>query len=45
MNVLQSFGGADLHAIDLLHERRTALISAAITCKIDVRGLASQEFA
>jgi type I restriction enzyme S subunit len=27
-------------AIDLLQERRTALISAAVTGKIDVRGLA-----
>jgi type I restriction enzyme S subunit len=26
------------HAIDLFHERRTALISAAVTGKIDVRG-------
>jgi type I restriction enzyme S subunit len=30
---------------DLLHERRTALISAAVTGKIDVRGLATQEAA
>jgi len=28
------------HAVDLLQERRTALISAAVTGKIDVRGLA-----
>ena len=28
------------HAIDLLQERRTALISAAVTGQIDVRGLA-----
>lgn len=27
------------HAIDLLQERRTALISAAVTGKIDVRGV------
>ncbi|MFZ3037826.1 MAG: hypothetical protein WA112_11250 [Rugosibacter sp.] len=27
------------HAIDLLQERRTALISAAVTGQIDVRGL------
>ena len=30
------------HAIDLLQERRTALISAAVTGKIDVRGLAKE---
>jgi len=28
-----------LHAIDLLQERRTALISAAVTGQIDVRGV------
>lgn len=33
------------HAIDLLQERRTALISAAVTGKIDVRGLAKTEAA
>jgi type I restriction enzyme S subunit len=32
-------------AIDLLHERRTALISAAVTGKIDVRGLQQVEAA
>jgi type I restriction enzyme S subunit len=32
-------------AIDLLQERRTALISAAVTGKIDVRGLAKEEAA
>jgi type I restriction enzyme S subunit len=32
-------------AIDLLQERRTALISAAVTGKIDVRGLAQAEAA
>lgn len=32
-------------AIELLQERRTALISAAVTGKIDVRGFASQETA
>lgn len=31
------------HAIDLLQERRTALISAAVTGKIDVRGLVGTE--
>lgn len=31
------------HAIDLLKERRAALISAAVTGKIDVRGYADQE--
>jgi len=30
-------------AIDLLQERRTALISAAVTGKIDVRGVATEE--
>ncbi len=30
-------------AIDLLQERRTALISAAVTGKIDVRGVAETE--
>ena len=30
-------------AIDLLQERRTALISAAVTGKIDVRGLVQEE--
>ena len=30
-------------AIDLLRERRTALISAAVTGKIDVRGVASTQ--
>ncbi len=30
-------------AIGLLQERRTALISAAVTGKIDVRGLAAEE--
>jgi type I restriction enzyme S subunit len=33
------------HAIDLLQERRTALISAAVTGKIDVRGLAIEDAA
>jgi len=33
------------HAIDLLKERRTALISAAVTGKIDVRGLAAEDAA
>jgi type I restriction enzyme S subunit len=32
-------------AIELLQERRTALISAAVTGKIDVRGLAETEAA
>lgn len=31
------------HAIELLQERRTALISAAVTGKIDVRGFAPKE--
>ncbi len=33
------------HAIDLLHERRTALISVAVTGQIDVRGLVDTEAA
>lgn len=33
------------YAIDLLQERRTALISAAVTGKIDVRGLANEDAA
>ena len=33
------------HATELLQERRSALISAAVTGKIDVRGLVSQEAA
>jgi type I restriction enzyme S subunit len=33
------------HGIDLLQERRTALISAAVTGKIDVRGLATEDAA
>ena len=33
------------HAIDLLQERRTTLISAAVTGKIDVRGLVESEAA
>jgi len=33
------------HAIDLLQERRTALISAAVTGKIDVREFANVEAA
>jgi len=32
-------------SIDLLQERRTALISAAVTGKIDVRGLSGTEAA
>ena len=32
-------------AIDLLQERRTALISAAVTGQIDVRGFAEAEAA
>jgi type I restriction enzyme S subunit len=31
------------HAIDLLQERRTALISAAVIGKIDVRGLSKKD--
>jgi type I restriction enzyme S subunit len=36
---------AATHAIDLLQERRTALISAAVTGKIDVRGMAKEQTA
>jgi type I restriction enzyme S subunit len=38
---IASFIDASRRAIDLLKERRSALISAAITGKIDVRGLAT----
>lgn len=34
-----------LHAINLLQKRRSALISAAVTGKIDVRGLVNTEAA
>jgi len=34
-----------VQAISLLQERRTALISAAVTGKIDVRGLVEKEAA
>ncbi len=40
-----AFIAAATHAIDLLQERRTALISAAVTGKIDVRGLSGTEAA
>jgi type I restriction enzyme S subunit len=33
------------HAVSLLQERRSALISAAVTGQIDVRGLAGSEAA
>jgi type I restriction enzyme S subunit len=34
--------GESEHAVSLLNERRSALISAAVTGKIDVRGLVPQ---
>ena len=40
---LESLVAEAERAIELLQERRTALISAAVTGKIDVRGLAHQE--
>lgn len=40
MTVLQSSRGADLRAIEPLQERRTVLIAAAVTGKIDVRRIA-----
>jgi type I restriction enzyme S subunit len=33
------------HSVRLLQERRTALISAAVTGKIDVRGMAKEQTA
>ena len=45
---LEEFGrlkAESLRAIDVLQERRSALISAAVTGQIDVRGFASQEAA
>ena len=40
---IQALTAEAQRAIDLLQERRTALISAAVTGKIDVRGLAESE--
>jgi type I restriction enzyme S subunit len=45
LNSLNELVSTAAHAIDLLQERRTALISAAVTGKIDVRGLATEEAA
>jgi type I restriction enzyme, S subunit len=42
---LDELTAAATHAIDLLQERRTALISAAVTGKIDVRGIAKEQTA
>lgn len=42
---IDALGAEAARAIDLLQERRTALISAAVTGKIDVRGLATGEAA
>jgi type I restriction enzyme S subunit len=42
---LDSLTAEATHAIDLLQERRTALISAAVTGKIDVRGMAKEQTA
>jgi type I restriction enzyme S subunit len=41
--VCDELTGEATRAIDLLQERRTALISAAVTGKIDVRGLAMKD--
>jgi type I restriction enzyme S subunit len=40
---LDALTGEANRAIALLQERRTALISAAVTGKIDVRGLVTKE--
>lgn len=42
---LQALGAEALRAVDLLRERRTALISAAVTGQIDVRSLAGKRSA
>jgi restriction endonuclease S subunit len=42
---LKALTASAQHAIDLLQERRTALISAAVTGQIDVRGLVPSEAA
>jgi type I restriction enzyme, S subunit len=42
---LDALAGEAQRAIDLLQERRTALISAAVTGQIDVRGLAEADVA
>lgn len=42
---LDDLAASAIHAIDLLQERRTALISAAVTGKLDVRGLATEDAA
>ena len=39
---MDTLAAAAEHAITLLQERRAALISAAVTGKIDVRGLAAE---
>lgn len=44
-NRIDELAASAAHAIDLLQERRTALISAAVTGKIDVRGLSGTEAA
>jgi type I restriction enzyme S subunit len=41
----EELASAATRAIDLLQERRTALISAAVTGKIDVRGMAKEQTA
>ncbi|QPN60258.1 restriction endonuclease subunit S [Synechococcus sp. CBW1002] len=42
---LDLLGGQALQAVDLLQERRSALISAAVTGQIDVRGMVPMEAA
>jgi type I restriction enzyme S subunit len=43
MSMMDDLSAEAERAIELLQERRTALISAAVTGKIDVRGFASKE--
>lgn len=45
VNMLDLLMGEVQRAVDLLRERRSALISAAVTGQIDVRGLAASEAA
>jgi type I restriction enzyme S subunit len=45
LELLRAMSTEARHSVDLLIERRSALISAAVTGQIDVRGLATQEAA
>jgi type I restriction enzyme, S subunit len=45
LNSLDKLKREAVCAIDILQERRSALISAAVTGKIDVRGLATKDAA